>query len=96
MCLRSRSFKMGGEGAGIRRSLRGEMAGVMIPRPVVMGSQHFTLPGLAGLVSCTFPSSPSFLTNRKSHVIRQLRGGDVKFVSAVDAVEPTSVREWRF
>jgi hypothetical protein len=28
MCLRSRSFKMGGEGAGIRRSLRGEMAGL--------------------------------------------------------------------
>jgi hypothetical protein len=54
MCLRSRSFKMGGEGAGIRRSLRGEMAGVMIPRPVVMGSQHFTLPGLAGFLHLSF------------------------------------------
>jgi len=30
------------------------------------------------LVTCAFPSSPSFPTNRKSHVIRQLRGREIR------------------
>jgi hypothetical protein len=91
------AFKMGGAGIQGKGSLRGEMAG--LGRCDDTETRRNGKPArtllLLLLVSCAFPSSPS--SPCQPRVSRDpATAGDVKFVDAVDAMLPTSVREWRF